>query len=220
MEELRLVARDSGAPTCLYCRAEVAAPLRCHRCDATYHPDCRAELGRCATPGCLAAGTRPVARPVFAQGWRETRGGPIQRQLGLLERLEEATWLAPLLDALAIVLSPASCLLYIALLVSRRTDLERLVTEGTSLELFAAMVAVVLGPFVSPVVVFQGLRRLREPDTRRLGLLLLALLTAPGALAEVALPSASLPVWLAVGVLLSGATLLVAVLSEDQERGA
>lgn len=72
MEELRVVARDSGPRTCLYCRCPVEAPTVCDRCDATYHAECRAELGRCATPGCAGAAQRAPARPAFAGGWRES----------------------------------------------------------------------------------------------------------------------------------------------------
>lgn len=70
MEGIQVGARRE-ARNCPYCRAALLpeeAVTGCRGCDARYHTECWAELGGCATLGCLPRGdphvsARPRARP-------------------------------------------------------------------------------------------------------------------------------------------------------------
>lgn len=64
---LLLSIRPHAPLRCAFCHDLVPdAPSACPGCSTRLHPACRAELGRCPTPGCRAA--PPVTRPADAGG--------------------------------------------------------------------------------------------------------------------------------------------------------
>jgi hypothetical protein len=78
-EGLELRARPSGAERCAVCHGDFEAePFVCESCDARFHRDCRATLGRCSTLGCKAGKPweRVVRSPVSDDaGWIARIGG-------------------------------------------------------------------------------------------------------------------------------------------------
>jgi len=67
------------ARSCAYCRDDLAegSEVSCPDCGGSYHSECQAELGRCASLGCAGLGEVPSARAapgkvtLQAPGWPE-----------------------------------------------------------------------------------------------------------------------------------------------------
>lgn len=66
--KIEVAAREGDLPRCVYCRADVLSQAEldeCPGCRTTLHIACRAELGRCPTPGCaVAPAPAPRSAPV------------------------------------------------------------------------------------------------------------------------------------------------------------
>lgn len=56
--------RPGPALSCAYCHDDLAegGEISCPECGGSYHSDCQAELGRCASLGCGGLGEVPLAR--------------------------------------------------------------------------------------------------------------------------------------------------------------
>jgi hypothetical protein len=55
-------ARPGGPRTCPFCRDEAGEDVTPCACGVIYHPECRAELSRCATIGCAGKSATPGQR--------------------------------------------------------------------------------------------------------------------------------------------------------------
>jgi len=198
--DVRVEAREpSGPRTCVYCRDPVEAPTVCERCDAAYHPDCRVELGRCATPGCAGAGVRAVPRPEFARDWRETAQEAVpsrpaeETQLPqLAPRAIDLRARRPRVDGadrvgpMALLLDLSAIVAFALLLVAAAFGLRRVEAghDGSraAVELFTVF-GTLFSPALVPVVLRQALQALLGPRTRPAGGLVLLLLAGAAGLA-------------------------------------
>jgi hypothetical protein len=75
-----VVARRETPGVCVYCRGIPAAPEVCPGCAARYHPECRDELGRCATIACRAPSSRVRPAHQAAPAWARAGLPPARRE--------------------------------------------------------------------------------------------------------------------------------------------
>lgn len=79
MESIQLRERPSPGARCAYCHdglGDTPEPFRCARCHVELHRDCRRQLGRCPTLGCLASGLTPISLAALHRAFTHEAGVP------------------------------------------------------------------------------------------------------------------------------------------------